>query len=95
LDGRLDAVAWPPKDLIDLSRLTIKSDRDQVVAEAGQAPAGWPWLEVRYAAGKGRLLVCGFGIIRHWEETPTPRYLLCELFARLAAEKSTEPITPR
>jgi len=92
LDGRLDAVAWPPKGPIDVSRLTIKSDRDQVVAETGQTPDGWPWLEVHYGAGKGRLLVCGFGIIRKWEATPTPRYLLSELFARLAAEKQPNPL---
>jgi len=102
LDRRLDAVAWPTKGPIDVSRLTIKSDRDQVVAEATKWPParsasgaggeGWPWLEIRYSVGKGRLLVCGFGIIRQWHATPTPRYVLSELFVRLAATKPANPL---
>ena len=94
LDKRLDATAWPPEGRIDVSRLAIKSDRDQVVAETGQflpSPSGrgaggegWPWLEVRYPGEGGRLSVCGFRIIRQWEATPTPRYLLLELFERLS-----------
>lgn len=130
LDQRLDA-AWPPQGLSSVSRLAIKSDRDQVVAEAGawppstairarqdvrgvgdvklpspagrtrqdgrgaggegslQPPHAWPWLEVRYPAPKGRLLVCGFGIIRHWEATPAARYLLSELLVRLTAERQS------
>ena len=85
--------------------MTIKSDRDQVVAEVGQrlplsfrergGGEGWPWLELRYPAKKGRLLVCGFGIIRQWEATPAPRYLISELFLRLTAEKPVKPVTPR
>jgi hypothetical protein len=92
LDKCLDATAWSPQGQIDASRLTIKSDRDQVVAEVGQARHAWPWLEVRYPAAKGRLLVCGFGIIRQWEATPAPRYLLSELFLRLNAEKPSSPL---
>jgi len=95
LDPRLDAVAWPPEGKIAVSRLTIKGDRDQVVAETSLEPGAWPWLEVRYPTAKGRLLVCGFGIVRHWEATPAPRYLLSELFMRLTAEKHLTPLTQK
>ena len=91
LDKRLDAAGWPPEGKIDACRLAIKSDRDQVVAEVAQEGRGWPWLEARYAAPRGKLLVCGFGIMRHWEATPAPRYLLSELFLRLAAEEQQTP----
>jgi hypothetical protein len=70
-----------------VSRLAIKNERDQVVAEIGRGNRGWPWLDVRYPAPRGRLFVCGFGIVRYWEAGPAPRYLLAELFARVAAEK--------
>jgi hypothetical protein len=92
LDKRLDAAAWPPTGSISASRLTITSDRDQVVAEVSQAATAWPWLEVHYPAARGRLLVCGFGIIRQWEATPTPRYLLSEMFLRLTADKRSTPL---
>jgi hypothetical protein len=86
-DKRLDWLAWPPDGEITVSRLAITSDRDQVVAEFGRGGHGWPWLEVRYPASRGRLWVCGFGIVRSWEAGPAPRYLLAELLARLSAEK--------
>lgn len=86
LDKRLDAVAWPPEGRVAACRLAVKSDRERIVAEVTKERQAWPWLEARYA-GKGRLLVCGFGIIRQWEATPAPRYLLSELFLRLTAEK--------
>lgn len=86
-DKRLDWLAWPPNGEITVSRLAIKSDRDQVVAEIGRGNRGWPWLDVRYPAPQGRLFVCGFGIVRYWEAGPAPRYLLAELLARLSAEK--------
>jgi hypothetical protein len=92
LDKRLDATAWPPAGKIAASRLAIKSDRDQVVAEVSQAARAWPWLEMRYPAPKGRLLICGFGIIRQWEATPAARYLLSELFVRLTAKKQPTPL---
>ncbi len=41
--------------------------------------AEWPWLEVRFPAERGKLIVCGFGIVRSWEAGPAPRFL----FARI------------
>ena len=100
LDKRLDSVAWPPLGEISISRLAITGDRQRVMVEAGDAgrreePArGWPWLEARYGAPRGRLIVCGFGIVRHWKAGPAPRYLLAQLLAQLAAQKPSAP-TPR
>jgi hypothetical protein len=88
LDKRLDAVAWPPEGQIAASRLSLKSDRQQVVIEATRDEHGWPWLEVSYPTAKGRLILCGFGIIRQWEAGPAPRYLLAELLRLAATEKT-------
>ena len=87
LDKRLDAVAWPPKDDVNGTFLSMTNDRDRVVMVAGPSPSGWSWLELQYPERKSRLLVCGFPIIRRWEETPAPRYLLSVLFQRLTAGK--------
>ena len=93
LDKRLDAIAWPPNGGVAACRVALSSDRDRVVAEVTQARQAWPWLEARYT-GKGRLVICGFGIVRQWDATPTARYLLSELFTRLTAEK--QPVaTPK
>jgi hypothetical protein len=86
LDKRLDSIAWPPDGSLSVCRLAIKGDRDRVSLEVTQERHAWPWIEARYA-GKGRLLICGFGIVRQWEATPAARYLLSELFSRLTAEK--------
>ena len=54
LDKRLDFAAWPPKGLIDFSRLQIRSDRDQVVAKASQNPMrgpGWKCVTLPAKAG--------------------------------------------
>jgi hypothetical protein len=36
--------------------------------------------------------VCGFGIIRHWNASPTPRFLLARLF-ELLDDKPEVPST--
>ncbi|MCE9551849.1 MAG: hypothetical protein K8T91_00515 [Planctomycetes bacterium] len=91
LDKRLDAKTWPLEAKITSSRLVIKSHRDQVLVEVRRQPRGYCWLEARYP-GKGRLLICGFAIIKPWEATPAPRYLLSELFARLSADRQPTPL---
>ncbi len=85
LDKRLDAGAWTFGSRVAAIRLAIKSDRDQVVAAAANDGPGWAWLNARYAAPRGRLIICCFPIIRQWEASPAPRYLLVELFRRLNA----------
>jgi hypothetical protein len=91
LDKRLAAAAWPPDGQIVASRLAIKADRDDVVAEATKDERGWSWIEARYPPGKGVLLICGFGIIRDWDAGPAPRYLLSKLFDTLTGEKQASP----
>jgi|694.fasta_scaffold49297_3 hypothetical protein len=90
LDERLDWRDWAKGGATVVSRLSIVADREVVVARAGATPAGWPWLEATFGGREGgppagTLVVCGLGIVAHWEETPAARYLLAALLARLAA----------
>jgi hypothetical protein len=91
LDKRLDALSWRANARPLSSSLLIKSERNRVVGEVVQSPDGWPWLEAGFPAEHGRLIICGFGIIRHWDAGPTPRFL----FARILEHLTHTPSNPK
>lgn len=93
LDKRLDAGAWPPDGKLAAGGLALKSDRDCVVAQVVEGDAGWPWLEARFAGGRGKLIVCSFALMGKWDAGPTPRFLFARLLAYANAdeEHSTSP----
>ncbi len=82
IDKHLDATAWPNGPSM-LSGLTLRTEREQVVAEAKAGQAGWPWLECTYPTPNGTLILCGFGLIAAWDDGPTPRHLFARLLHRL------------
>jgi hypothetical protein len=87
IDKRLDADAWPPDGQVVSSSLVLDAEDGAVAAEVvrgdGKGGEGWPWLEMEFEKSHGRLLVCGFGIIKHWSGGPTPRFLLARLLEHL------------
>jgi hypothetical protein len=95
LDARLDWRHWrdvpDPADAV-VSRITVAADGADMVARAGKTPTGWPWLEAAFApsesdASAAKILVCGLGIVAHWDETPAARYLFAALLERLTANQ--------
>ena len=88
LDKRLDATAWPADAQVVATSLALKSDRDRLVAEVVEGAAGWPWIEADFPAKRGKLVVCGFGIVQNFDVGPTPRFLLARLIEYLDAETS-------
>jgi len=83
LDKRLDTAAWPPDGRSARSSLMIRAERDRVIAAVETGPKGWEWLEAHYPPPGGALVVCGLGIIEHWDATPAPRYALARLLEYL------------
>jgi hypothetical protein len=83
LDKRLDADAWPPEGRVAATGLELSTSRREALLREGPPPRAWPWLEVVYPQG-GRLIVCGFGIVEHWDAGPTPRWLLLRILERLS-----------
>jgi hypothetical protein len=73
-DKRLDAEYWHGNASSILSRIGFRGDGEDIVGEALRAGDGWPWVDVRFDSG-GVLAVCGFGVIRHWDAGPTPRFV--------------------
>ncbi len=86
LDKRLDA-AWWPKGSSQLHGLRIKGDSDDVLASVSEDAKSWPWCEWQFESESehpASLIWCGFGIIKSWDDGPTPRYLFAKILERLA-----------
>lgn len=83
-DKRFDVTAWSNVAQPLLGGWALESSRGQLTARFAAEPAGWPWIEVRgadraQANDGGRLIFCGYGLIKHWETGPMPRSLLAAL----------------
>jgi hypothetical protein len=78
-----------------VSQLAIVAEGDHAViriAAAADEPAGWPWLEVDYAdpaspTSGSTLVLCCYGVVAHWDETPAARYLFAAVLDRLTADR--------
>ncbi len=93
LDPRLDADRWPGRDDIAASGFALRSRGNLLTAEFGKPNQRWPWLDVEYPTGRGRLIVCGFGVIRSWEEGATPRHLFAQLIELLTTDRPPREAT--
>jgi hypothetical protein len=74
-DKRLDAAAWNSRGELIARRMDITSDRGLVTVEFAAGETGWPWLELEYSS-QGKWIVCGFGVIAHWDASPNARFFL-------------------
>jgi hypothetical protein len=92
LDKRL-SMHWTGEHAVVSQSLTLVAENDQVLARAVAPDLGWPWMEVRFPqqAGRPRALVwCGLGLIRSWEESPTPRYVLLNWLEKTGQQEDRE-----
>lgn len=83
LDKRLDAEGWGLDGNPIVGSLSVKVEDGNMVAEVQKGGRGWPWLDVQFPTKRGRLIVCGFGVSRHSDANPTPRFLLASIFTLL------------
>jgi hypothetical protein len=94
LDDRLDARDWSAAGETVVGPLRITADGDAVVVRADAERDGWAWLEAGFvgrdseAPARGKLVVCGLGIVARWDETPAARFLFAALLDRLAVKTS-------
>ena len=96
LDDRLDWLVWSAAGHTAMSRITVTADGAAVLVHAGDSPVGWPWLEAAFARREadplaGKLVICGLGVVTHWNETPAARYLFAALLERLTRSTPVPP----
>ena len=84
LDKRLDAAAWPGGGEVAAGGLILKAEGGRLVGEVAAGRRGWPWVEVGYPGRAGKLVICGFGLVKHWDDGPTPRFLLARALEAVA-----------
>lgn len=82
LDKRLDARGWPEDGKEVASGLVLRGEGPRVVAEITTTGPGWPWVEIDFPEPGGRVVLCGFALMSHWDHGPTPRFLLSRAIDR-------------
>ena len=91
LDKRLDSKAWASSGDLVKSHLEIASYRGLVTVEVAKDKSGWPWIEIEFAKKKkqsGKMMICGFGLIEHWDASPNSRFFLARMFEQLSGEQT-------
>lgn len=87
LDKRLDASSWCPGDRAVVSSLMLRGERGAVTGEVTLNENGWPWVELAFDKKGETLVICGFGLVKSWEASPTPRYLLVRLLEYVSGNR--------
>ncbi len=87
-DKQLDSEQWMSITDVAISRITLEPDRGRIVGQVSDKTQGWPWIELEYK--DARFVCCGFGIIKHWDQGPTPRYLLVRIMEHLTGKLKVE-----
>lgn len=99
-DKRFDVDQWGGEPATTAGFIPTASESD-LAFNMSQDRQGWPWVSLEYnQAGiksikkspsiekPGRLILCGFGILSRWEDSPVPRYLLAHLFDEFAGPET-------
>lgn len=87
-DRHLDTRTWLG-GASAISKFSLEFKDRQLWAVVSELPLSWPCVEMHGMVGKsdrpnGTLILCGFGIVKHWQAGPVPRYLLSGIFQKLS-----------
>ncbi|MGZ0165360.1 MAG: hypothetical protein ACKVII_15660 [Planctomycetales bacterium] len=77
-DKRLDSQFLPGTNNFAGSKVTLRTRLSRIGMEVSE-DGDWPWVTIEYPETNGRFMFCGFRLIKHWENGPTPRYLLNQI----------------
>jgi len=78
-DKRFDTKLWVT-GTPTTTRYEVASSPATTSLSFKSSPSGWCWFEADFASSqpnkrRGRLVVCSFQLVAHWEQCPIPRYL--------------------
>ena len=84
LDKRLDLLCWTEgRDTVSrYFQIGAHRSEPEIMVSEDQ---GWPWIALDWKGGR-RARLCGFAIIRDWEKSPAPRYLLAALLEQITRQ---------
>jgi hypothetical protein len=74
-DKRLDSKSLPGISDFAGSKVGLQTRLSRIGMEVSE-DGNWPWFTIEYPETKGRFVFCGFNLIKHWNNGPTPRFLL-------------------
>jgi hypothetical protein len=73
LDKRLDDSCFEGK------RFVLTGVNNIAVIPRGKEEQCWQWVELDYTPSGGKFLMCGFDILKEWDNSPASRYLLIKI----------------
>lgn len=74
-DKRLDSKFLPGTNDFAGSKVSFRTRLNRIGMQISE-DGDWPWFTIEYPETKGRFIFCGFSLIKHWNNGPTPRFLL-------------------
>jgi len=87
-DKRFDVAHWRADRESVAVRFKLAARGEQTALRVNDQD-GWPWIEFQWPGNK-RLVIVGFGMIRDWEDSPVPRYLLARVLDVLTRHTNRE-----
>lgn len=67
---------------------SLRGEGASVMIDMAGGDSGWPWLEIDYAAPRGKLILCGLSLGPYWEASPTPAWLFAATMEYLVTNKT-------
>ena len=81
LDKRFDTSYWPGIGSPPSTRFELHTNDNELILSVGDGHVAWPWIELSFQVNEDEtrrsgITFCGFRVVQHWQNGPTPRYLL-------------------
>jgi hypothetical protein len=66
---------------------SLRGEGASVMIDMASEDPGWPWLEIDYAAPRGKVILCGLSLGQFWDTSPTPAWLFAATMEYMVTNK--------